>query len=210
MQTIARETYVARLKRGEAGWAPYRVRSQTGQEIGELCLITHDLAADARTIEKLCLWRANHAQNFLTVLPVSLESTKNYLETIYLPDTSRLLFLLKESDRFVGNCGLANISENSAELDYIIRGETVHDKSFMVLAQIALIRWASEALHIETFYLRVLATNFKAIRSYERVGFKPVSSTPLRRQDFEDGYKLIPDPESPHTGLALLRMELRT
>ncbi|QGY00715.1 GNAT family N-acetyltransferase [Methylobacterium mesophilicum SR1.6/6] len=208
MSTSPEGNFVARLKCGAVPWNPYRILSPAGERIGELCLITRDIASEHDTVAMLCKWRSNHRDRFLTVFNPTLDSTKRYLQTIYLPDNTRVLFLLKEYDRFVGNFGLAHISGESAELDNVIRSEDVKHKSFMQHAQLALIGWASESMSIKKFYLHVLSENVKAIRHYERVGFGAVSSTPLRRQNFDDGYKLIPDPEASRSDLALLRMEL--
>lgn len=208
MPTFPEKDYVARLKCGDIPWKPYQILSLTDEKIGELCLITHDIAAHHDTVEMLCKWRSKHRDQFLTVFNPSLESTRGYLQNIYLPDNSRLLFLLKEYDTFVGHYGLANISGACAELDNVIRSEEVKNKTFMHQAQLALVRWASEYLNINKFYLQVLSGNFKAIKHYERVGFGIVASMPLRKQDLGDGYRLSPDPEEANSDLSLLRMEL--
>ena len=208
MPAMPEDNFIARLKDGIIPWNSFPIVSSAGWKIGRSCLVTRERSSDPDTVDMLCRWRLKHKDHFLSVFDASPGSTRNYLETIYLTDNSRILFLLKEDHNFVGNYGLANISAQSAEIDNVIRGEQVQNRSFMHQAQLALIHWASDALGIRAFHLHVLAENTRAIRHYEHVGFKAVSSTPLRRQDFDGGYRLIPDPEGSPAQQALLRMAL--
>jgi RimJ/RimL family protein N-acetyltransferase len=178
---------------------------------GFLAPVTEQMAFDPSLIEALFRWRREHMTAFLTVFVPTLEKTRGYLLDFSLPDPARLLFLIKDRHhRAVGHIGLCNIAPSGAEVDNVIRGEPVDVPNFMVLVHKALLDWAFSALDVPMTYLNVLDHNTRAIRTYQKVGFKVISRTPLIREDFKDGYKLVPTKR--HAGLArpmLLRMELQ-
>ena len=80
----------------------------------------------------------------------------------------------------------------------------------MVLAHHALLHWAFSTFDIPSAYLNVLASNSRAIRTYEKIGLRPVGVTYLTREEFDGGYRLIPvsDSHATATASALVRMEI--
>lgn len=177
--------------------------------VGRLTPVTRDMAEDAAVVDALFRWRRASMTAFLTVFDPTPEKTHHYLTAFSLPDPARILFLIEHEDRTVGHIGLCNIAADGAEIDNVMRGEPVEVAGFMRDAHIALLRWAFSALDVPVIYLNVLADNTRAVRAYERTGFRTVSRTLLRREDFDGGYRLVPAADDGvDSGRALLRMEI--
>ncbi len=198
---------LARLKSGQVDELP--VVDGSGHPIGALVPITANMADDVSLLEDLCRWREANMLNFFTVFEPSVAKTKDYLVRLSLPDPARILFLIKDAEgRRVGNIGLCNITGANAEVDNVIRGETVEPRDFMRFVQWSLADWAFRTLGLDRLYLEVLADNRRAIASYERAGFAVVGRHALTKRPIPGGYQLIPATEGMPVDAALLRMEL--
>ncbi|UYW30150.1 GNAT family N-acetyltransferase [Methylorubrum extorquens] len=196
------------IKYGSAEWRTHFIYSLENQPVGTIIPVTQQIAGEGNTAEMLCRWREKYMNFFLTVFKATTESTRSYLNNLYLPDDMRIMFLLKEGDRFVGNFGLANVEGQSAELDNMIRGEEVTTRGFMHQAQISLMNWASSSLGTKYFYLHVLSNNHRTIMHHERIGFKIKSDTPLKKEIVDGGYKLVTGRGFDDQHLSLVRMEM--
>lgn len=182
-----------------------------GDIVGRLVPLSRAKAEIPSVVEALHRWRSVHMKSFLTVFVSDPGRTHDYLTRFSLPDPARILFLIEEgSGRLIGHIGLCSISKDDAEFDNVLRGEPVDHADFMVHAQRTLLGWAFSALDLRLVYLNVLADNSRAVRSYEKVGFKAVSRQSLVRKPIEGGYQLVPEPCTlgEPTSLELLRMEL--
>src|SRR5215213_626948 len=125
---------VAHLKIAPSLDEPIPVISAELDVVGTLTPITRQLAADESVVDALYRWRARHMASFLTVFLPTREKTRSYLTGFSLADPARILFLVRDRhDRKVGHIGLCNISPSGAEIDNVIRGETVDVPNFMVL-----------------------------------------------------------------------------
>lgn len=208
MSPEARAQAIGRLKTS-TNRRRIRVRNEEGSALGWLVPITADIAAEPQTVETICRWRADNMDCFLTVFLPSLDKTRGYLTKTYLPDNERILFFVTDdSERLIGISGFCHVSADAAELDMVIRGEVSPTPHFMMYAQLAMLAWAFRTLDLPLIYLVVLENNVRARRAYERIGFRAVHSTPLRREETgPDEYRLVPDPDH-GDGLSLLRMEL--
>ena len=183
---------VANLKSGLSEFSIPILSAQTSVT-GFLIPITHRLAEDRAIVDALFRWRRAHMKAFLTVFTPTLEKTQNYLTDFSLPDPARILFLAADrASRHVGHIGLCNITADGAEIDNVVRGESVDNPDFMVHAHSALLRWAFSVLDIPLAYLNVLAHNERALRTYRKVGFREVARTRLVREEQDDGYRLRP------------------
>ena len=180
-----------------------------GQAIGSLVPITAQLAQDRDVLSDLCRWRAANMTSFFTVFEPSVEKTQAYLLRLSLPDPGRILFLIQDAaGRRVGNIGLCNVTDEDAELDNVLRGESVGDRSFMRFVQWSLADWVFHTLGLQKIYLNVLADNERAIRSYEHAGFAIVERKPLTRIEIPGGYNLVPATGGEAEDGALALMEL--
>ena len=188
--------------------AEVEARDQAGRPIGRLTMITEAAARDDTLVADLCRWRAANMSGFLTVFQPTMEKTRDYLDRLAVPDPRRVLFLIQDAEgRRVGNIGLCNIAPGKAEIDNVVRGETVETPAFMSHVQEALIGWAAATLGVARVYLNVLSDNPRAVASYERAGYVETDRVPLMRVDTTDGYRLVPDPAAPDGAVSLIRME---
>ena len=77
----------------------------------------------------------------------------------------------KSSKKFIGNIELMNVHDKQAELGISITG-SMQDKGYGTEAIKSIIRFAFKQLELEMIYLNVFKKNLRAIRCYEKVGFK--------------------------------------
>jgi RimJ/RimL family protein N-acetyltransferase len=209
--TAEQARIIASLKSGSLPDMPIPIAPAEGAAAGFLTPITYALAKDTTIVDALFRWRRAHMRSFLTVFNPTLERTRNYLTAFSLPDEARILFLVADREkRYVGHIGLCNIAPDGGEIDNVIRGEPVDRPGFMVCAHEALLRWAFASLNLPLAYLNVLADNMRAIRTYEKVGFRPVARTSLAREELDGGYRLksVSGSSGNGTGPTLIRMEI--
>jgi len=189
--TAAQAALVTALKAGEQR-AVISVRSPAGEVLGTVEPITYDLAADCRLHETLSRWRAENMAVFLTVFQSTPEKTAAFLAHVSLPAPSRLFCLLRDATGTpVGNVGLCNIAEGSAELDNVLLGARTAASGFMRYATSAFLGWSFRALGFHQIYLYVLEDNARAVRLYEAVGFQRRERLPLWRRETAEGYDLL-------------------
>src|SRR5271166_2449863 len=189
--TPAQAALVAALKAGERR-AEIPVLSPVGEVLGTIEPITHDLAAECPLHETLSRWRAENMAAFLTVFQSTPKKTAAFLARVSLPAPSRLLCLLRNAAGTpVGNIGLCNIAEGSAELDNVLRGVQAGAPGFMRRATSAFLDWSFGALDLREIYLQVLEDNAHAIRLYEAVGFQRGERLPLWRRETVEGNDLL-------------------
>lgn len=84
------------------------------------------------------------------------------------------IFGIREEGRLVGSCQLHSIHpvHRSAELQIRIGAEDARGRGVGQEALRQLLRYGFEELGLHRIYLHVLATNERAIRTYERAGFR--------------------------------------
>jgi RimJ/RimL family protein N-acetyltransferase len=208
--TAAQAALVKALKAGEQQ-AEILVRSPSGEILGTIEPITLDLATECPLHKMLSRWRAENMTAFLTVFQSTPEKTAGFLVRVSLPSPSRLLCVLRDAaGTLVGNIGLCNIAEGSAELDNVLRGERIGASGFMRCATSAFLGWSFGALDLHEIYLHVLEDNVRAIRLYEAVGFQRGKRLPLWRRETTEGYDLLraETPDAVPISTRLLQMTL--
>jgi diamine N-acetyltransferase len=84
------------------------------------------------------------------------------------------IFGIREADRLVGSCQLHSIHpvHRSAELQIRIGAEDARGRGVGQEALRQLLRYGFDELDLHRIYLHVLVTNERAIRTYERAGFR--------------------------------------
>jgi len=141
-------------------------------------------ADDPRAIALLAAWRGSANAFFPAQFPVTLEGTHRWLVKQLLENQDRLLFWVRapRGER-IGHLGLFrfDFDDGSVELDNVVRGVPSAVPGAMSSAVEALLRWSFATLRMRALFLRVLSDNARAIRLYERYGFKETMRMPLIR-----------------------------
>lgn len=140
---------------------------------------------NSEVIKTLAEWREKAQPYFPSQFQVTLEGTQKWLDNQVIKLFDRILFFVKEAGAPVGHVGLYrfNWEEQSCEIDNIVRGRDSSIPGLMTLAVESLDNWAFNELEVKILYLKVLADNKRAIKLYERCGFKEFKLIPLRREE---------------------------
>jgi perosamine synthetase len=150
---------------------------------------------DEQLVAKLGAWREAASYAYPTRFPVTNEGTKRWMKLGVLDKEDRLLFLIHdEFGRVIGHVGFANgLNEQGLlELDNILRGESFARKGIISEAITALQNWGKTVLFADGFYLRVLASNTRAVSFYDKMGYVEVERDPLKMIVEEGIEKLVP------------------
>ena len=88
---------------------------------------------------------------------------------------------------FVGNCGLFGIDWQNrfAEIGIQIGEKGYWNQGFGTKAMLLILKHGFENLNLHRLWLRVIETNLRAVRSYEKAGFKEEGK--FRQAQFIDG-----------------------
>jgi RimJ/RimL family protein N-acetyltransferase len=146
-------------------------------------------------------WRNRNREYFLTNFIATEERTHQWVVGVIGPDLSRILFMLDDAvGQTFGHVGLCNIepAASYAELDNIVRGDG-GPKGAMAATVQALCGWTREALGLRRLAVRVMADN-PAVGFYERLGFRFVKDTPLRKEQEADSllrWVVVPEEAAP-------------
>jgi len=94
---------------------------------------------------------------------------------------------LKERNKFIGYCGICNISKNTNEGEYFI---FIGDKSWWgkgisTIVSKEIVRIGFEELKLDRIFLTVSEPNIGGVKSYRKSGFKQVEI--IKNASFRDG-----------------------
>ena len=155
--------------------------------VGHLIPVGLWIETHSHLITNISEWRARDMKNYLIQFDSTFEKTKAYLMERSIKQTDRLLFLIFDvAENFIGHLGLSKVSEVTAELDNLMRGNPGGPKNFMELAEKTVIEFAFEELQVKCISLRVLSFNFLAISIHQRLGFV-LSEREFLKKKIEDG-----------------------
>lgn len=89
--------------------------------------------------------------------------------------------------QLIGNCGFMDFNRRcrSAEVGIFIGDKSYWDKGFGTEVMRLLLKIGFETLNLNRIFLRVFATNLRAIRCYEKAGF--VHEGRLRQAEYKHG-----------------------
>ncbi len=113
-------------------------------------------------------------KDFLIRKKPTRESHLEYFKNV-LGDATQQVFAISAKGAHVGNCGLKNISDKSAELWIYIGEERYRKRGFGREATSLLLRKGFEVLGLKQIYVHVVEFNTNARRLYEQLGFKETS-----------------------------------
>lgn len=157
----------------------------------ELIQLCEDIIDD-ELIELLLKWRIENEGWFPGVNnTLSKFTTKEWLDKEYIKSDKRLLFMIKIKGKYYGHVGLKETNSPYVwELDNILRGEEGY-KRLMLNSCKALMDWARQEYDATSFILNVALENKKAVRLYERLGFKRSTVTPLIKKNHAFGHNWV-------------------
>jgi UDP-4-amino-4,6-dideoxy-N-acetyl-beta-L-altrosamine N-acetyltransferase len=122
-----------------------------------------------------------------TVFTISASEHQQWYQEL-LRDRTRRVFAIVTSDaKHIGNIGLKDIdwvARNAEVLVYVGEGE-FRGKGYGIEAIEALVELAFQRLNLHRLYAKVFSYNERAMKSFERCGFK--SEGLLREHVFRDG-----------------------
>ncbi len=95
-----------------------------------------------------------------------------------LTDKENLHFaIVDDNDDWIGTISLKNINKKDKSAEYaIITSKNVHGKGFAKTATEELLNFAFDKLDLNRIYLNVVEKNLRAIKFYEKMGFKPLKN----------------------------------
>jgi len=107
--------------------------------------------------------------------PKNLKAEEEWIEGLYKDDKNIVLgIVVKESDKLIGSTGLHQIDyKNSHAMYGILIGDKAEwDKGYGTETTKLMLQYGFETLNLHRIYLLVYEYNHRAIRAYEKAGFK--------------------------------------
>lgn len=180
---------VVAIMKSATSWisnAPLAI-SLEGRPLGLMPVTPYHLE-DAAMIRRIATWRNDHQYAYPSRFTVSEAGTRNWLRSQVIENPSRLLFLVVDNaGNALGHAGIL-LSEriSEVEMDNILRGEQGHPAAMFAAMQ-ALEEFSYRELGVDSSMLRVLKSNERARRFYEKLGYEVESETPLKQVEADDG-----------------------
>lgn len=140
------------------------------------------LLQDYKTIDLLAKWRNINVNVYPSRFTATRDSTKSWLRDQIVNSPNKILFLVVNAHgNPVGHIGLASIDNpvHLLEIDNVARWEDDLPPNTFSDCLNSLMQWAKSTMYIEGFTLRVFSNNAKAIRFYEKNGFKKTRTIPM-------------------------------
>ena len=100
---------------------------------------------------------------------------REYIEGLYKDDRNiNLGIVLKDGDELIGATGLEDISfpNRNAEMGIVIGNKDCWSQGYGTEAVKLILRYGFDELNLHKIFLRVFCYNPRAIRSYEKAGFR--------------------------------------
>lgn len=126
--------------------------------------------------------------DFDPAYPKTAEDTESWLEDVLKADNGHEFSIRTLADRqVIGSCGLFEINQKnrSAEFGIVIGESDYWGKGYGSDAAKIVLRFAFEELGLNRVFLDVLASNPRAVRSYQKAGF--VHECTRRQAVWRDG-----------------------
>lgn len=142
--------------------------------IGETTLIT-GITNEAKEFIYNCVNDPDLKEYTGTTFPVSTVEHEKWIERKALAQNEKLFLILdKMTSEMVGSIGLKNIDYNNsnAELYITIAKPFIGKNGYGTSAINSLVDFSFKRLNLHKIYLQVFCENKRAIKTYERCGFK--------------------------------------
>jgi len=110
----------------------------------------------------------------LTLYPneICLENEKGFLEKLAKDHNYSIIDI--NSNELIGNCGFVDIDNinQTAEAGIFIGNKTFWNRGYGTEALCLLMDYGFKALNLHNIFLRVYSFNKRAVKTYEKIGFK--------------------------------------
>lgn len=156
-----------------------------GIKTAKLIPVTKKIEQEEEFVKLLAKWRKENWNAYPTVFKVTVEGTKKWIKSQLLERKDRILFILYTLDNEpIGHLGLSNLdfSRKEGEIDNVVRGRESILYGIMTSAMETIAKFSFERLSLERLFLRVFLDNDRAIKLYERCGYKRVREIPLNKR----------------------------
>jgi RimJ/RimL family protein N-acetyltransferase len=163
-----------------------------GISLGSLQPVTRRHLRDDTLLDLLTRWRNAARLSFFTQFEAIREGTHAWLRDRVLTDGARLLFIVNAGTQPVGTLGFIRLTNRSAELDNLIRGERIGAATLFLHAERSLVRWLFLTFGLQSIEAAVLAGNFAALQLHHSIGFEVKRRAELRRVVDGDTTLLLP------------------
>lgn len=162
----------------------------------ELLLLTSDCADNQELMQLIGRWRKENEMWFLSQFEVTVGRTIKWFKERLIDAPDRLLFIIKVGNNYIGHVGLFrfDFKTRTCEIDNIIRGESAYP-GIMNGAIRSMMDWGKTTLELRGYSLTTFLHNKKAIRLYEKLGFKEVLRIPMIQIEGKDGLEWTEAPE---------------
>ena len=132
---------------------------------------------DTEDIDSFVLWlNDEEVRQYLSrVTPLNKVREKDFIEGLYKDDQEIILGIaLKENDQLIGSVGMHRIAMpfRHAELGIVIGDKSCWSKGCGTEVLNLMLGHGFDELNLHRIFLTVLGFNARAIRAYEKVGFK--------------------------------------
>ena len=157
--------------------------------IGQKCYLS---PIDLNDVEKFTEWLNDlEVTKNLVMFPymISIENEREFLEKLSKEHTYSIIDIT--TNELIGNCGYDSIDHinQTAGIGIFIGNKNYWNKGYGTEALILLIDYGFKALNLHNIFLNVYSFNERAIRCYEKVGFKIIGrkrESLLRGKDRHD------------------------
>ena len=108
--------------------------------------------------------------------PISEEKERRWVQKKLAENAALFSMLEKDTGAFIGNIELMDIADRAGELGIAITA-AMQDKGYGTEAVSAMVRYGMDTLDLHRVFLKVFPDNARAIRVYEKCGFREYDRT---------------------------------
>lgn len=162
----------------------------------KLILLTSECGGDSALMDTIGKWRKKNEIWFSSQFNVTVERTTKWFKERLIDAPDRLLFMIRVGNDYIGHIGLFrfNFETRTCEIDNIIRGEPAYS-GIMNDAIRDMMNWGKTALGLNGYSVKTFLDNAKAVRLYEKLGFKEFLRIPMIQIEGKDGLEWVEAPE---------------
>ena len=108
--------------------------------------------------------------------PISEEKERRWVQKKLAEGAALFSMLEKDTGAFIGNIELMDIADRAGELGIAVTA-AMQDKGYGTEAVSAMVRYGMDTLGLRRVFLKVFPDNARAIRVYEKCGFREYDRT---------------------------------